>query len=159
MQTQNTRRGFTLIELLVVVLIIGILTAVALPQYKIAVMKSRITQVIPYLKAVTNAEEVYYLANGEYTNDMSKLDVSFGPAPTGWTYELMRDGKNFVSAYPNEFRLQLVIALNFHKANTNADLLFCSAASTNAQALKICKSYGRELPSSSSGVRNFAIGD
>ena len=69
------KKAFTLIELLVVVLIIGILAAVALPQYQVAVMKARITAVIPLVRALTEAEEVYYLANGEYTVSLDKLDI------------------------------------------------------------------------------------
>ena len=69
------KKAFTLIELLVVVLIIGILAAIALPQYQKAVVKARITQPIIRADALYKASQVYYLANNTWPTDVRDLDI------------------------------------------------------------------------------------
>lgn len=71
------KHGFTLIELLVVVLIIGILSAVALPQYQKAVAKSRFAQLQLAGKSFKDAIEVYYLANGAYPKRWADVDIEY----------------------------------------------------------------------------------
>ncbi|MBR2082834.1 MAG: type II secretion system protein [Elusimicrobiaceae bacterium] len=69
--------AFTLIELLVVVLIIGILTAVALPQYKKAVTRSRYIEAELWGRTIYRDMQVYLLANGTYPQDLTELDTQF----------------------------------------------------------------------------------
>ena len=74
-------KGFTLIEVLVVILIVGILAAVALPQYEKAVLKSRVTQGLVALNALEKAQTEYELANGTYAQDLEGLSMGQGGPP------------------------------------------------------------------------------
>ncbi len=68
-------QGFTLIELLVVVLIVGILSAVALPQYQTAVERSRATEALTQMHAVRTAMERYHAQRNAWPTSFNKLDV------------------------------------------------------------------------------------
>jgi len=73
-------QAFTLIELLVVVLIIGILAAIALPQYQKAVEKSKAAQALAVLNTYYQAYQAYYMAEGV---PPTRLDVL--PVDIPWT--------------------------------------------------------------------------
>ena len=78
--------GFTLIELLVVVLIIGILAAVALPQYQRAVGKARAVEAKTVLESLQKAVYLSYLETGEHPS-MENLSISV-PESNSWKYEI-----------------------------------------------------------------------
>ncbi|MGN0016524.1 MAG: type IV pilin protein [Candidatus Avelusimicrobium sp.] len=87
-------KGFTLIELLVVVLIIGILSAVALPQYTKAVEKSRVAEAKMMLKNMRNAQYLCVLEQTDAVNCTAEnffANSTFEP-PTALSQSSCPDG-------------------------------------------------------------------
>ena len=67
------KTGFTLIEMLVTVLIVGILAAIAYPQYHKSVLKTEYVKTTVLVDALWQTAEEYYLANGHYPNNFDYL--------------------------------------------------------------------------------------
>jgi type II secretory pathway pseudopilin PulG len=71
--------------MLVVVLIIGILAAFGIVQYQKAVKTARLQEGMINMKNILEAETLYHLVNGDYTADISKLDIQLS---SNWSYTI-----------------------------------------------------------------------
>jgi len=67
-------KGFTLIELMIAVAIIGILAAIAIPNFLTYQAKSKQSEVKMLLKALHTSEVAYFAENGYFTDDMAGLE-------------------------------------------------------------------------------------
>ena len=78
--------GFTLIELLVVIIIIGILSAIALPSFLNQANKARQSEAKTYIGSMNRAQQAYYLENSEFTNDIPALGLGIAQATDNYSY-------------------------------------------------------------------------
>ena len=160
---KKKKRGFTLLEVLVVVLIIGILAAVALPMYKHTVIKSRFSTVMPIAKAVADAQEVYYLANGQYARTKGNLDVaSEAVTNTEVSLSTAEEGENYnyVAAYHTDFPDARYIMYQKHSPKF-AGNIHCEAKADDNDALWLCEKglHGQFLAGSvkGSGYKTYTL--
>lgn len=161
-------KGFTLIELLVVVLIIGILSSVALPQYTKAVEKSRATSAWTILDGMRKAVILYELS-GESLATLRASSAPWDDLSLDFPLEKVTIGsqtwlkdKNFYyqldlpeqvrayrmdssGGYPGNFDLTIKIQPSLE--NISSGTRTCAARTTEGHAL--CKSFGGKLRSGS----------
>ncbi|MEB3883628.1 type IV pilin-like G/H family protein [Lyngbya sp. CCY1209] len=83
--------GFTLIELLVVIIIIGILSAIALPSFLNQANKAKQSEAKQYLASINKGQQAYYVENGEFITDLGQigqLGLGIRTATANYTYNL-----------------------------------------------------------------------
>ena len=105
----NGRQGFTLIELLIVLVIVGVLTAIAIPQFSSVRERAYYAAVRSDLKNLAVHQELYYADNYKYASSLADLDfvqsedVTVTPTgtETGWsataTHEALADEEGCVT--------------------------------------------------------------
>jgi type IV pilus assembly protein PilE len=74
-------KGFTLVELLVVVLIIGILSAVAIPSYMTYILKAHRSAAVTGVLELASRQARYYTTHNNYTTSMVTLGYASDPMP------------------------------------------------------------------------------
>lgn len=83
---KDRSEGFTLIELLVVIIIVGILSAIALPSFLNQSIKAKQSEAKAYVSSLYRGQYTYYAEKSTFTNNITNLGAGFSPSTTNYQY-------------------------------------------------------------------------
>ncbi|WP_424244573.1 prepilin-type N-terminal cleavage/methylation domain-containing protein [Elusimicrobium posterum] len=147
----NNKKGFTLIELLVVVLIIGILAAIALPQYQKAVRRARAAEAVIIAKSMVDAIKIYQMETGTTPTMLEDLAITLPGKYSGVSsvYDIQNISNTYtlyLSTTSGGFTIydRKPNVRPFLSYGPATDILYCLGVGRNTEDEAVCKSVAQD---------------
>jgi type IV pilus assembly protein PilA len=155
LRKKKENEGFTLIELLVVIIIIGILSAIALPSFLNQATKARQSEAKNYIGSMNRAQQAYYLENNNaFTTSVVVLALGIKTQTENYLYEIT-DAKNTGSFVTNKARATKKALKSY------AGVTYTSSQTVNGvvDAITLANLYETIAPAPKDEVKGIAIAD
>ncbi|MBC1237021.1 pesticin [Nostoc linckia z18] len=150
---KKENEGFTLIELLVVIIIIGILSAIALPSFLNQANKGKQSEAKQYSGSMNRSQQAFFLENGEFTSELNKLGMGIRSQTENYIYEISGNSTG-VANNGRSLKAPLksyvgVVALSTQGGTSEATTLavLCESDAVGSQATALAPAFDGTQPS------------